>query len=58
MDCEGPGGDKQQLHDGVVERDEVGEEVQVPRHKHHQEKNLRFPGYSGTAPSLPYLEEE
>ena len=49
---------EEDLHDGVVERDKAGEEVQVPGHEPHQEQDLRFPGYSGTASCLPYLEEE
>ena len=50
--------DEENLHDGVVERDEAGDEVEVPRDEDHQEEDLRFPGYSGTASCLPYLEEE
>ena len=50
--------DEEDLHDGVVEGDEAGEEVQVPRHEHHQEQDLRLAGYSCTAPSLPDLEEQ
>ena len=50
--------DEEDLHDGVVEGDEAGEEVQVPRHEHHQEQDLRLAGYSCTAPGLPDLEEQ
>ena len=28
--------DEHQLHDGVVDGDEVGEQIQVPRHKHQR----------------------
>ena len=49
---------EEDLHDGVVERDKAGEEVQVPGHEHHQEQDLRFPGYSGTTSGLPDLQQE
>jgi len=35
-------GDEEDLHTGIVQRDEVGEQVKVPGHKNDEEKNLRF----------------
>ena len=58
IDSSSRAADEEDLHDGVVERDEAGEEVQVPRDEHHQEQDLRFTGYSGTAPGLPDLQQE
>jgi len=34
--------DKEYLHDRVVQRDKVGEEVKVAGHEHRQEQDLRF----------------
>ena len=58
IDSSGSAPDEEDLHDGVVERDEAGEEVQVPGDEHHQEQYLRFPRYARTAASLPYLQQE
>ena len=58
IDSSGSASDEEDLHDGVVERDEAGQEVQVPGDEHNQEQNLRFPGYSGTTPGLPDLQQE
>lgn len=38
----GGGGDEDELHGRVVEGDEVGEQVQVPRHEHHRVHLLRL----------------
>ena len=40
VDCGGRAGDEDDLHDGVVEGDEVGEEVQVPRDEHQSKHDL------------------
>ncbi len=37
VDSGGRGADKEDLHGGVVHGDEVGHQVQVARHEHHQE---------------------
>ena len=58
IDSSGSASDEEELHDGVVERDEAGEEVQVPGDEHNQEQDLRFPGYPGTTPGLPDLQQE
>lgn len=39
----GGGADEDDLHDGVVERDVVGEEVEVPSDEHRQVQLLRLP---------------
>ena len=56
----GSGGttDEEDLHDGVVEADEAGEEVEVSADKHHQEQDLRLAGDSCAASRLPDLHEE
>ena len=43
------------LHDCVVDADEVGDEVEVSGDKHHEEENLGFPRDSRAAPCFPYL---
>ena len=43
------------LHDCVVDADEVGDEVEVSGDKHHEEENLGFPRDSRAAPGFPYL---
>ena len=50
--------DEEELHDGVVETDEAGHEVQVAADEHDQEEDLGLAGDARTAPGLPYLEEE
>ena len=50
--------DEEKLHDGVVETDEVGQQVQISGHEHHQEQSLAFTRDSGTGASFPYFEEE
>ncbi len=40
------GGKEEDLHDGVVNRDEVGQQIQVPRRKNQREQNLRLAGNS------------
>ena len=32
--------DEEDLHDGVVETDEAGEQVEIPADKHHQEQDI------------------
>ena len=54
----GSAGDEEDLHGGVVQTDKVGHKVQVPRHEHHQEQDLRLAGDSSAASCLPDLEEE
>ena len=56
--CGGGAGDEKDLHAGVVETHEVGHQVQVPGHEHHQEEDLALAGDAGTAPGLPDLEEQ
>ena len=43
------------LHDGVVETDKVGDEVEVSGDEDHQEEDLGFPRYPRAAPCFPYL---
>ena len=43
------------LHDCVVDADEVGDEVEVSGDKNHEEENLGFPRDSRAAPCFPYL---
>ena len=50
--------DEEDLHDGVVETDEAGEQVKVPADKHHQEQDLRLARDSCAASRLPDLHEE
>ena len=50
--------DEEDLHDCVVDADEVGDQVQVPGHEHEQEQDLALARDSCTAPRLPNLEEE
>jgi hypothetical protein len=57
IDGGGGGADEEDLHDGVVDRDVVGEQVQVARHKHDEEENLRLAGDASTRTGLPYLNE-
>jgi len=42
VDGGGRRGDEEDLHTGIVQRDEVGEQVKVPGHKNDEEKDLRF----------------
>lgn len=58
VDGGGRGADKEDLHDGVVDGDEVGDEVQVAGHEHNEEEDLRLARDAGTGPGLPYLEEQ
>ena len=58
VDGGGGAGDEEHLHDGVVDADEVGDEIQVAGDEHDQEEDLALAGDSRTAPRLPYLEEE
>ena len=58
IDSSGSTAYEEDLHDGVVERDKAGEEVQVPGHEHHQEQDLRLAGHQGAAPCLPDLAGE
>ena len=59
MDDEGPTEDEEDLHDGVVDGDEVGEEVQVPGDEHHQGEELGLAGYScGASPDPDVCHEE
>ena len=48
-------GDEEHLHDGVVEADEAGEEVQVAADEHDQEEDLGLARYSSTTARLPDL---
>jgi hypothetical protein len=55
VDRGGRGADKEDLHGGVVHGDEVGHQVQVARHEHHQEQDLRLAGDAGARARLPDL---
>jgi len=55
VDRGGRGADKEDLHGGVVDGDEVGHQVQVARHEHHQEQDLRLAGDAGARAGLPDL---
>ena len=50
--------DEEELHDGVVETDEAGDEVQVAADEHHQEEDLGLAGDARTAPGLPDLQQQ
>ena len=50
--------DEEDLHDGVVETDEAGEQVEIPADEHHQEQDLRLAGDSRTTSRLPDLHQE
>ena len=54
----GRAGDEEDLHGCVVDADEVGDQVQVPGDEDEEEQDLALAGDAGTAPGLPYLEEE
>jgi len=41
------GGDEEDLHDGVVDRDEVRQQIQVTRREHEREQDLRLTGNAG-----------
>ena len=58
MDDEGPTEDEEDLHDGVVDGDEVGEEVQVPGDGDYQGEELSLAGYSCGAPPDPDVGDE
>ena len=49
---------EEDLHGGVVERDEAGEEVEVAGAEDDQEEDLGLAGDAGAASGLPDLEEE
>merc|ERR1719350_1475309 len=51
-------GDEEHLHDGVVEADEAGEEVQVAADEHDQEEDLGLTRDASTASGLPDLHKE
>ena len=51
-------GDKEDLHEGVVITDEVGEEVQVPADEHQQIQELRFSRDNRATSVLPNLQRE
>ena len=38
------GGDEEDLHDGVVNRNEVGQQIQVARREHERKQDLRLAG--------------
>ena len=38
------GGDEEDLHDGVVDRDEVRQQIQVTRREHERKQDLRLTG--------------
>ena len=48
-------GDEEKLHDGVVDADEVGDQVQVSRHEHYEKQSLALTRDSGTGTSFPYF---
>ncbi len=56
---DGGGGraDEEDLHSGVVDGDEVGKKVQIARHEHHQEEDLRLARDTRTGPGLPDLQD-
>lgn len=58
INCSEGGGEKENLHDGVVNRHEVRQQIQISRHKDERKQDLRLAGDSGTRPSLPYLPHE
>ena len=51
-------GDKEDLHEGVVPADKVGEEVHVPADEHQQTQELGFAGDNRTTSGLPNLQWE
>ena len=51
-------GDKEDLHEGVVPADKVGEEVHVPADEHQQTQELGFAGDYRTTSGLPNLQWE
>jgi len=48
-------GDKKDLHDGIVNRDEVSQQIQISRREDKRKQDLRLAGDSSARPSLPYL---
>ena len=40
------GGEEEDLHDGVVNRDEVGQQIQITRREDKRKQDLRFAGDS------------
>ena len=55
IDGSGSRANKEELHGGVVEGDEGGEEVEVARTEDGQEEDLRLARYAGAAAGLPDL---
>ena len=55
IDRAGGAADEEKLHDGVVETDEVCQQVQVSRHEHNEEQSLALTRDSGTGASFPYF---
>ena len=58
IDCPGRAANEEKLHDGVVEADEVCQQVEISGDEHHQKQSLAFTRDSGTWTSFPYFEEE
>lgn len=51
-------GDEKDLHGGVVQRDEVGQQIQISRREDNRKQDLRLAGDSSARPSLPYFPQE
>ena len=50
--------DEEHLHRRIVKGDEVGEEIQIPGHKHAEEQDLGLPRDPGAGSGFPDLDEQ
>jgi len=58
INCRGCTPNEKDLHGGVVQGDEAGQEIKISRHKHNQEQDLRLARNSSTTPRFPDLEQQ